>query len=342
MTGSAERLFLAVSGGNVTTDALLVTNDGRVLARVHGGQMSPQRIGFDATVAAIDELQRRSIAAAGLSPDTPIARIGAFMAGIDLPVERQLLWSKLAARFPGLSIVVENDIHAVLWAGLRRPAGAAVICDDGINAIARSATGKTAGYLAFGTISGEWGGGLTLGREVLYAASRAEDGRGPPTSLQYHVAAHFARPTVRDAVVDLRIGTEPEVAVVALVPVLFEADKGGDEVAGRLVERLAEEVVLMARAAMSRALVPQTGSDIVLAGSVLTAGYDRLDRLVDLGFGRVLPGAAVSRLALPIVVGAALGCIGTERRGRATSDRLAGAIVESLSGLSDDCPSLPV
>lgn len=89
----------------------------------------------------------------------------------------------------------------------------------------------------------------------------------------------------------------------------------------------------MARAAMDRALVPPTGSDIVLAGSVLTSGYAGLDRRLDEAFSRSLPGAAVARLDRPTVVGAALACIGADRGGPASNDRFTRLIMESLEGL---------
>jgi len=332
MRGS-DRLFLAVGGGILESEGALLTPSGKVLSRVRIGGVSPQRIGTTATADAIDRLRAAALADAGMAETTPIARIGVFIAGVDLPEERRELFEALERRFAASDLIVENDIHAVLWAGMRRPAGVAVICGEGINALARSATGKTAGYLAVGTISGEWGGALALGREVLFAASRAEDGRGPQTSLRYRVAAHFARPTVRDAVADLHMGRADGSALAGLMTLLFEADDGGDAVARGLVDRLADEVVTMAQAAMNRAHVPPTGSDVVLAGSVLTAGHQRLDRLVDQGFATALPGAEVRRLSLPSVVGAALACIGADRGGPASNDRYERLITESLEAL---------
>jgi N-acetylglucosamine kinase-like BadF-type ATPase len=340
MKGPPDRLFLAIDGGILETDCILLTPDGDVLAHVRTGETSPQRIGVPATVAAIDQMRSIAFEQAGLDPSAAVARIGAFLAGVDLPAERQELQAAMALRFPATELIVENDIHAVLWAGMRRPSGVAVICGGGINALARSATGKTAGYLALGTISGEWGGALSLGREVLFAASRAEDGRGPQTSLRYQVAAAFGRATVRESVADLHTGRARESALAELVSVLFRADKNGDPIATALVDRLAEEIVTMAKTAMDRAFVPPTGSDVVLAGSVLTVGHRRLDEMIDDGFARALPGAAVRRLALPTVVGAALACIGADRGGPASNDRYTRLITDSLASLDGKAPTL--
>lgn len=309
------RVFLAVDGGLITTEGMLVDPSGEVLARARLEGVSPRRIGAEATAAVIADLHRELANDAGLGEDTGLARIGAFIAGIDLPSEREEAREALQRKFGPSDLIVENDTHAVLWAGMRRPAGAAVFCGDGINAIARSATGKTAGYLSLGTISGEWGGALSLGRAALFAASRAEDGRGPQTDLRYLVAAHLARPTVRAAVAQLHLQGDDDRSVAALARAVFTAESQGDEIAAALVDRLASEVVGMTAAALKRALVAPSGSDIVLAGWILTAGYDRLDRMLNEQFAAQLPGATVSRLDLPLVAGAALACIAADHGG---------------------------
>jgi len=328
---SKQRLFLAVDGGILASEAALLTGAGDVLARVRTGGTSPQDIGPEAAADAVEAMYRDAVAAAGPAGTGALSRAVVFMAGVDLPEERRALRTALSARFREADLIVENDIHGVLWAGMRRPAGVAVICGSGINALARSATGRTAGYLALGTVSGEWGGALSLGREVLFAASRAEDGRGPQTSLRYQVAAYFRRASVRDAVAELHTGRAPAGALVELADLLFEADANGDAVARALVDRLAQEIVTMASAAMNRATVPPTGSDVVLAGSLLTAGHSRFDDLVDSGFAASLPGAAVRRLQVPTIVGAALACLGADRGGPLPDEKQVRHVADALA-----------
>lgn len=312
---SPQHVFLAVSGGIVTTEALLLDSSGHVYSRVQGGSSSPRRLGLEKAAEVVGALAEQAVSEARLDRDASISRLVAFLADVDLPIERREATSALAHQFPGSEVTVENDIHAILWAGLRRPAGAAVYCAEGINAIARSATGRTAGYVALGAISGDWGGGLSLGREVLFAASRAEDGRGPATSLRFQLLAAFRRRMVQDVVVDLQLGENLEKRLMELVPLLFRADTEGDVVARQIVDRLANEVVGTVAAAMQRAVLPPSGSDVILAGEILTTGHERLDMLLDTQFADVLPGAAIHRLSLPPVAGAALAALGAEQGG---------------------------
>lgn len=291
--------------------------------------MPPQRVGVAQTAKAIAALKDAVVEKAGMDPGTRIGRLCAFVAGVDLPVDRDELSVAIRCAFPESDVMVENDVHAALWAGMRRPSGVAVLCDAGINAIAMSATGQTAGFLSFGTISGDWGGALSLGREVLFAAARAEDLRGPVTSLRYFIAAHFSTLSVRSAVAQLHARDDIDDALTDLVPVLFEADDAGDEVAMKIVERLADEIVAMAKSAMYRASISPSSADVILAGSVLAHGHERLNVLVGERFNRELSGTVVTRLDLPTVVGPALAALTAESGKRATAQlarRIAGAL----------------
>ncbi len=334
-------LLLAVSGGHLETRCVLLSLDGTALASRSTGTASPQHVGFDESAHVIGELVETTALAAGKHAVDAVRRIVVFIAGADTPADRRELEQRLAHRFPDSAFNVDNDIHAILWAGLRRPSGVAVLADDGMNAIARSATGMTASYLAFGMVSGEWGGRIGLGREVLYAASRAEDLRGPRTSLQYYVAAHLGRSTVHEALIACRAQGSLEGELPGLADLLFVADDEGDHVARGLVDRLADEIVTMAKAAMNRARVNPAGSDAILAGSLLTRGYRRLDDRVDEEFHRLVPGISITRMSVPPVVGAALAGIGAERGGPALGDGLMNGIIAGIEALPAEQPVGP-
>src|SRR6185369_738517 len=77
-----------------------------------------------------------------------------------------------------------NDAFAVLRAGSRFPYGAAVICGTGFNACGISPTGKQHKLHSLGPLTGDWGGGYSLGEAAMGAVYRAEEGRAEPTSLK--------------------------------------------------------------------------------------------------------------------------------------------------------------
>ena len=69
--------------------------------------------------------------------------------------------------------------------------GIALICGQGVNGVGVAPDGRVAGFDGVGDISGDWGGGTALGQAAQAAAVRARDGRGPRTSLEKLVPAHF-------------------------------------------------------------------------------------------------------------------------------------------------------
>jgi N-acetylglucosamine kinase-like BadF-type ATPase len=311
MTGGLPAV-LAVDGGNSKTDLALVAADGALLATARGaGVGSPARpeqtVGLLAGLAG--QLQRQ----AGLA-GRPVARhISACVANADLPEEQEQLAAALRAQGWSETTVVVNDTFAVLRAGLAAcPAppgqarwGVGAVCGAGINCVGVAPDGRTAGFLALGSITGDWGGGQGLGQAALWWAMRAEDGRGPRTALAAAIAAHFGAGSVRDVAVGIHLGTIGEEALAGLAPVVLSLGDG-DEVAAGLVRRQAAEICAMVLAVMRRLDLTGLATPVVLGGSVLAARDPALTAAVVAGIGAVAPKAAVSVTDVPPIAGAAL------------------------------------
>ena len=244
------------------------------------------------------------------------------MANADLPEEEERLAAALRALGWSTTVAVANDTFAVLRAGLDSDTvaragvgapseravhwGAAVTCGAGINCVAIDPAGRTAGYLALGTISGDWGGGGGLGTAALWWAVRDEDGRGPRTALREAVAAHFGVPTAQDVTIGIHLGKFSEESLLELAPVVFAVAADGDEVAQRLVRRQAKEISVMALAAMRRLGLTALPTPVVLGGGVLTARHPLLITEITNQITAAAPQAAVIIVAVPPIAGAAL------------------------------------
>jgi N-acetylglucosamine kinase-like BadF-type ATPase len=265
LSGVADRpAVLAIDGGNSKTEVALVAADGTLLAQVRGGRSNPQTIGMDAAFAVLGSLVAEAAQQAGLPTGGLIAsHASACLAGADLAEEEQQLTDLVQAQGWTASSLVVNDTFAVLRAGLDDAVGPAggeqragqhragqrggdqhragehwgvgVTCGAGINCVGVAPDGTTTRFLALGPISGDWGGGGDLARDALWWAVRAEDGRGPQTTLREAVPAHFGLPEVRDVTLGLYQETISPGALHGLVPVLFQVAAAGDEVARGLV-----------------------------------------------------------------------------------------------------------
>jgi N-acetylglucosamine kinase-like BadF-type ATPase len=114
--------------------------------------------------------------------------------------------------------------------------------------------------------------------------------------------------------------------LVELPPAVFGAATSGDPVARDILNRLADEVVAMAAAAITRLRVADTDVDVVLGGGVFRARDPAFLDRIRAGIEAVAPRATTSTLSLPPVVGAAL--LGLDRIG--ASSRARARIRESV------------
>jgi N-acetylglucosamine kinase-like BadF-type ATPase len=300
--------ILAVDGGNSKTDIALVGEDGTLLAAVRGPTTSHQAVGIEAGMARLVGLVEGAVRLAGLDPAArPVSAVGVHaIAGADYAPDIRMLERALGRAGLSETNVVVNDCIGALWAGASEGWGIALICGQGINAAAVAPDGRTARFDAVGEISGDWGGGTSVGMEGLAAAVRARDGRGPRTLLERLVPAHFGlgRPSaVTRAIYDGRI---PQLRAGELSPVVFRAAGEDDAVARSIVNRLADELSVMAVALARRTAMTRRPVEVVLAGGVFSTTDEPFFARIDTGIRAVVHDARLVRLDAPPVAGAAL------------------------------------
>ena len=323
---------LAVDGGNSKTDLALVSRSGELLALVNGPTMSHQQVPIDTAMerlrGLVDEAHRTG------SVKGPIA-IGSFcLAGADFSRDVRLLRDAIGAQEVAGRIEVRNDAFAALRAGSPSGWGVVVICGAGVNAVGVGPDGREARLAGIGDLSGDWGGGQGVGAEALSAAVRARDGRGAPTSLSALVPQALGKRRPIDVTRAMYDGIMSRRRLQDLAPVVFAAARDGDVVARAIVDRLADELAVMAVAIARRLRVARREVDVVLTGGVFRTDepgfYARLEERLH----AALPQARTRRLTERPVLGAAL--LGLDAlgiaRGGAVEHRLRSAFRASASG----------
>lgn len=297
---------VAIDGGNSKTEVLVVSRDGVVLGASRGPGVSPQRVGVDGCVAALEEFVREALRSGGLPADPPFAaHTSAYLAGLDFPREEEALHEALSARGWSSTLDVGNDVLALLRAGSSDGTGVAVVCGAGING-AIAPDGRSYRFPALGKVSGDWGGGYRLGEEALWWAVRAEDGRGPRTALESAVAEYFGAATLLDVVQGLHFEEIDAAKIHGLCPLLFEVAAAGDEVAQDVVTRFAEEVSLLVAAILRRLDLTTSAPEVILGGGVLTGVGASVIADIERRCLKVAPRAQVRVVEVNPVVGAAL------------------------------------
>jgi N-acetylglucosamine kinase-like BadF-type ATPase len=329
--------LLAVDGGNSKTDLALVARDGSVLALVRGPLSSPHHIGVDGCLGVLEQLlaDATSDGGPGGRPVADVAEL--LMAGVDFPAEEETLRQAVAARGWSRRLRVGNDTFAVLRAGTERDWGVAVTCGAGINCVGVAPDGRQARFPALGAITGDWGGGYDLGLAAVSAAARSEDGRGPRTSLERAVPAHFELSTPAELAEAMHTGRVEQRRVLELAPLVL-AEAADDAVAAEIVDRLASEVVALARVALTRLGLTGEPVEVVLGGGILQDADGDLLAAIDGGVREVAPQATVHPTATPAIVGAVLLGLDELGAGRDEQERVRRELavaVSKLEGVSE-------
>jgi N-acetylglucosamine kinase-like BadF-type ATPase len=311
---------IGVDGGNTKTDVLVATLDGEPVAYLRGGGSNSHGAGgsagcIDVVASLVDRV----------AFERPAAHGAFFLCGADVPSDIAELTAEIEGRTWVRAATVDNDTFALLRAGSDAADAVAVICGAGINCVGRSASGREARYPALGWETGDWGGGEAIGREALYWAARAEDGRAEPSALVDLVRSRFELPTalaLGEAVHYKRIG-QTRLGELASDVVLLAAD--GDALARSIVERLADEIVLLVERALRDLAVSE--ADVVLGGGMLDSGdgflYDLVVSRLPVGVRPVVP-------AVPPVAGAVLAALDAAATSPSAGERLRAAFATGL------------
>ncbi len=316
--------ILAVDGGNSKADVVLVGTDGTLLGAVRGPTISHQAVPLDEAVRRLSRLVAAARASAGraiaeAAPDRAIYCV----AGADYPSDIRLLRSAFEAAVPAGETVVLNDTFAALRAGTSRPWGIALICGQGINGAAVAPGGRRVRFAGVGDISGDWGGGTSVGQAGLAAAVRARDGRGPRTELERTIPAAVGLRRPEAVTHAFYLGRLDEARIGDLASTVFATAARGDAVARAIVDRLADELAGMAAALARRTGLTRRDPEVVLAGGVFRTDDAAFHAGLAARVHATIPGARLVRLAAPPVVGAAL--IGLDRQPGGQPDARAAA-----------------
>ena len=329
-------MVLAVDGGNSKTDLALVRANGEVLALVRGPRSTPQYLGVEGCLEVVEDLLDEALREAGLARTAePLAEIAELLlAGVDFEADEREVEEAVGRRGWAARATVENDTFAVLRAGTERAWGVAVVCGSGINCVGVAPDGSHARFPSLGAITGDWGGGYDVGLAGVVAAARSEDGRGPKTSLERSVPAHFGLAAPHELAQAIHRKQIDQARVIELAPMVM-AEAGRDPVAESILGHLADEVAALVRVALQRLELTDASVEVVLGGGLLQSGDGRLVGGIQDRLGRVAPAAKVRATESPPIVGAAL--LGLDELGASVEahDRLRrelGRLVEHVEG----------
>ncbi|HEY8282136.1 MAG TPA: BadF/BadG/BcrA/BcrD ATPase family protein [Leifsonia sp.] len=304
---SAPGILIAVDGGGTKTDAVALDLDGNVLARVRGAGSAFDPGRAESSVRIVDQVITDVHREAG---SLPLIRANVYLSGLDTEPEilafREGISNTWWASGESAEIGVDNDMFALLRAGTERPDAVAVVCGTGINCVGVRSDGLHARFLAWGTVTGDWGGGSALGEQAVWHAARALDGRGPQTSLTTSIPDALGVQDLVAVMEGIHFGRIPTRCYATLAPLVLAAALVGDGPAGVIVDRQATEIVDLAVSALTRLGLNDEPVPVVLGGGIIASGNARLLDGIRDELARRAPRAYVKIVHSRPILGAAL------------------------------------
>ncbi len=276
--------FIGVDGGGTTARAVVVDAEGKELGR---GRYS----GAVVTVAEPDDAVDAVTAAVRIAieqahVDLPADGMWAGLAGAGGPRAKEAVTRALSERGLARRVTVGTDVEAAFHDAFGEGPGVLLMAGTGSIAWARDAAGASLRVGGWGQTLGDEGSGFSIGVEALQRLTRAEDGRGPVTSMRDALLDACGVASVVDLISWVDLATKGEVA--ALAPLVVAAAEDGDAVAAGIVDAAVEALVTHVATAVDR--VADGGISTVLWGGLLAEGGPLRPHMVQ----------ALERIAVPV------------------------------------------
>ncbi|MBE3575293.1 MAG: hypothetical protein IMW99_07590 [Firmicutes bacterium] len=286
-------LIAGVDGGGTHTRAWLATADGQIVGR---GEAGPANItaggpdtGLEAVCTALeraaadaqgrdtwsrDALSRPASGRVPLGRDTGggadlrgLRALTVGLAGADRPGVHGEVLAGLQRRFPGAHVTLTHDARIALAAEVGGNPGIVLIAGTGSLCYGVGPGGREARSGGWGYLLGDEGSGFDLGRRVITASLRAQDGRGAPSRMTELFLAQAGLTRADEAVAKVYSGQWSRGAVAAFARIALQAAAEGDDQAQALLEYAAGELALAVHAVVQALQWPRAAVPIPVFGT---------------------------------------------------------------------------
>lgn len=232
---------IGMDGGGTRTRVIVVEQDKEVFrvetTGINYNSFSEEMIRTGLT-EAISQLE-----ANGFMP-AQCSGIGIGAAGISNPNAAKYLQKVLKNLGFTCPVVVAGDQEAALLGGVGRNTGILLIAGTGSICMARNQKGRKFRCGGYGHIIDDAGSAYAVGRDILNAIVRMEDGRGPQTALRDEVYRTLQLSNVGELIAWVYDPTKTKRDVAAVAACLTEEILEEDAVARQIAHKAVEELVL--------------------------------------------------------------------------------------------------
>ncbi|MCJ7472546.1 MAG: kinase [Actinobacteria bacterium] len=297
------KYFLGIDSGASKTEAIIIDENAKVMGMGRSGvgnfEFSSMEVVKNNWLSAIEK-------ARSTVGNIEFEKACFGLGGADFPEDFEMLKEELESlNIASGGVLLENDTAIALRAGSKDYWGIIIIMGSGTNGYGKKRDGTSYRFYGEGYEFGDWGGGSSVARDILYHAFRSYDGRGEKTILESTVLEFFEEKTYDELANKLYYKPEARLNILDLAPLLFRAIEDGDKVATEIGERIAEETVRDIYALMKRLDFTEEDIPVVLGGS-LYKGALWLPEYISAKTHIFEPRANVSLLKVPPALGASI------------------------------------
>ena len=301
---AAERLLLAIDGGQTSTKALLATRDGRIVGSGRGGPSDHFHSagGVDRNRAAIHGAARAALDDAGATPDD----VDAIVLGLTgMPPEgepRKIVYQIVGEIVQPQTVTLVADYVTNLNGASAGYPGVVLIAGGGAIGFGITAAGRTGIAGGYGYLLGDEGSAFKIGVGAIRVATFDDDLRGGPTMLTKLVCDHFEIDSIRKVTqVVYKAGFSRD-RISLLAPLVAKAAEAGDVEASKILVDAGHSLGLVGLGVIRQLFEPGEPVEVYRTGGVFNIGppvIDELDRTLQAGW----PGAVSRAPRFPPAVG---------------------------------------
>lgn len=301
----ASRCYAGIDSGGTGTRALLADGAGRVLGTGFSGSANRNHYTRDQVQQSLRDAIRAALS--GVPPDYHPSSIFLGMSGVSTSSDCQEIVNivrEIPEVLPQVRVAVGNDTVAGLTGGLSGRPGLALIAGTGSACLGVNEQGERWLCGGWGALADDVGSAPWIGQRALQAAVQAEDGRAAPTALRGIVFDYLGLAQPRGFISRVHNQGLERAELGLLAPLVIEAFRGGDGVAGDILSEAAAGLAALA-ATTARRLFRETPCEMILVGGLARSGPPFQPMLTDL-LQKDTPTLRVVEPALSPVQGAVL------------------------------------